>query len=436
MGLVRRLPDSRPGLYRLHGRCAHCASYHSTTDSFVALERFASPHQYGENLCRVTQRGVVVGKKFSTCVLKIARRRLSAAAAVRRTSFLSLRCTICLIGALLAFAGTPILRAQDQSDTPKPVPVVTGAAGFITTFDAGQPHLGPLISAVILVPLKDRWLVESRDTFESDLTQEPGRSGFHGQVLKEVDYLQLDFIANPYVTVTVGRFLTPFGIFNERFYPIWIRNLQTDPLILPIGIGPSNASTGAMVRGGFPATSSFNINYAAYFSTLSTVSPLDSSRFAGGRLGIFIPNQRIEIGGSFQHLLQDDRSNSFGFHGAWQPPALPFDLRGEYQRSSQGSGYWIEPAYRLSQLPFWQNAMRGTQLVARMQQFWVGAVPSDSLLPANTRQFEFGVNYYFEDGLRAVSSYGRQFSAAGNKNIWTIGLTYRFAFPLGHGDVN
>jgi hypothetical protein len=46
------------------------------------------------------------------------------------------------------------------------------------------------------------------------------------------------------------------------------------------------------------------------------------------------------------------------------------------------------------------------------------------------------VNYYFRDGLRAVSSYGRQFSELGNKNIWTVGLTYRFAFPLGHGDEN
>jgi hypothetical protein len=54
----------------------------------------------------------------------------------------------------------------------------------------------------------------------------------------------------------------------------------------------------------------------------------------------------------------------------------------------------------------------------------------------DTRQFEFGVNYYFQDGLRAVSSYGRQFSQSGNMNIWTVGLTYRFAIPLGHGEVN
>jgi len=283
--------------------------------------------------------------------------------------------------------------------------------------------------------------MESRGTFEADLTQRPGSSAFHGQVLKGVDYLQLDFIANPYVTVTAGRFLTPFGIFNERLYPIWIRNLQTDPLILPIAVGPSGAGTGTMVRGGFQATSRFNINYAVYFSALSTVTlsnvtPLDSDRSAGGRLGIFIPNARLEIGGSFQHLLQNERSNSFGFHGGWQPPALPLELRGEYQRSARGSGYWIEPAYRLSQVSFWQYAMRRTQIVARLQQYFVGALASDSLPPVNTREFEFGVNYYFRDGLRAVSSYGRQFSEAENKNIWTIGLTYRFAFPLDHGDVN
>jgi hypothetical protein len=337
---------------------------------------------------------------------------------------------------LLILPGAGYLQAQDDADPPKPVPVIIGGAGFITTIDAGQPHLGPLIAPVILIPLGDRWLIESRDTFESDLSQPPGSSSFHGHVRKEVDYAQLDFIANRFATITVGRFLTPFGIFNERLYPIWIRNLPSDPLILPIGIGPSNASTGAMVRGGFKATSTFDINYAVYFSTLSTMSPVDSSRFAGGRVGIFIPGPRIEIGGSFQHLLQDDRSNSFGFHGAWQPSAVPLDLRGEYQRSSRGSGYWIEPAYRLSQFPFWQNAMRRTQLVARLQQFYVGRFPSDALPSVDTRQVEFGLNYYFQDGLLAVSSYGRQFSQSGDMNIWQVGLTYRFAIPLGHGDVN
>ena len=51
-------------------------------------------------------------------------------------------------------------------------------------------------------------------------------------------------VETPFVTVTVGRFLTPFGIFNERLYPVWIRFLQPDPLILPIRTAPTAAGNG------------------------------------------------------------------------------------------------------------------------------------------------------------------------------------------------
>ncbi len=337
-----------------------------------------------------------------------------------------------VVAVLTSFLTTRLNAQSPQAEEVKPVPLLTGSAGFITTFDGGEPHLGPIVTSVALVPMGQRWLFETRATFESDMVQQPGLNGFHGLVRKEVDYAQLDFIANPYLTVTVGRFLTPFGIFNERLYPVWIRNLASDPLILPIGIGPSNASTGTMLRGGFEAHTKLNLNYAVYFSALSTASPVDSDRFVGGRLGIFLPGARLEIGASFQHLLQAERSNSLGFHAIWQPPALPLDVRAEYARSKKGSGYWVESAYRLSQLRFLQNEMRRTQLVARMQQFITGDLPSDSLPSVNTKQFEFGLNYYFIDGLKATSSYGRQFSADGNKNVWTLGLTYRFVLPLGH----
>jgi len=337
---------------------------------------------------------------------------------------------LAVVGAFFIVSAGFAQEANDQDA--KPIPILQGSVALISDFTGGQPDIHPIATPVVLLPIGQRWLFETRATFENDFVEVPGRSGFHGgPVQKEVEYAQLDFVANKFMTISAGRFLTPFGIFNERLYPAWIRNLQSDPLILPIGIGPSNASTGAMVRGGFQARPQFDINYTVYFSTVVTTTPVDSDRFAGGRTGIFVPKARLEVGASFQHLLQQERSNLFGFHAIWQPTALPLDLRWEYARSKRGSGYWLEPAYKLSQLPFLQNEMRRTQLVARYQEFFTGPAVSDSLPPVHTKQFEFGANYYFMDGLKFATNYGRQFSSLGNVNVWTLGLTYRFVVPLG-----
>jgi len=55
--------------------------------------------------------------------------------------------------------------ALAASTDDKPVPILSGSAGFITPFDNDEPHLGPIVSPVVLVPLGQRWLFESRGTF-------------------------------------------------------------------------------------------------------------------------------------------------------------------------------------------------------------------------------------------------------------------------------
>jgi hypothetical protein len=325
-------------------------------------------------------------------------------------------------------------RASAQTPADKPVPILSGSVGTFSFVTAGQNVINSQVNPVLLLPLGDRWLIESRAEFEGEFQRPPGGGPYGGFVDKHVDYAQLDYIANPFLTVTVGRFLTPFGIFNERLYPVWIRTLQPDPLILPIRTASSD---GAMFRGGFPVNTGANMNYALYVSTTTIgIESVDAERHVGGRMGFFLPGARLEVGGSFQRTLQEDRKNAFGFHLGWQPPKVPLNLRAEYARAYEGSGYWIEGAYRLSQARFWQKAMRRAELVARAQQFFVGAIEPDEeseyeLPSVNTREADFGVNYFLHDGLKAIFSYGRQFSSAGDFNQWSFGLAYRFLVPLG-----
>ena len=188
-----------------------------------------------------------------------------------------------------------LLTAQSSIDTERPVPILSGNAGFFTNVNGGKAELVPSINPLILLPLGDRWLVESRAEFKGDFQRPDGGGSYGGKVEQEVDYLQLDYIANRYVTITAGRFLTPFGIYNERLYPIWIRSLQPTPLIFPLGTGSSD---GAMLRGGFRVNSKVNFNYATYFSAFSSVNKFESDRLVGTRTGLFFPGPRIEVGGS------------------------------------------------------------------------------------------------------------------------------------------
>ena len=314
-----------------------------------------------------------------------------------------------------------------QTDT---VPIFSAGIGFVPTIESGQTSINSVVAPVILVPLGEKWLVETRATFEGDFERQNG--SFVGPVEKQVDYLELDYLANKYLTVTAGRFLTPFGIYNERLYPVWVRNLQTEPLILP---AEESSSNGLMFRGGFAVSKNAVLNYAAYFSALTTNQFLYADRQYGSRMGIFLPQQRVEVGFSFQHKLIDEHANLYGIHFIWQPRQLPLDIRTEFTDSNKGSGYWIEPAFKLTPIRTWHALTSKTQIVGRFQQFFVKGVPEpgSDLPPVNAKRAELGLNYYIMDGLRLTSSTGRQFSGDGNHNIWTFGMTYRFAFPLGLG---
>jgi hypothetical protein len=326
-----------------------------------------------------------------------------------------------------------LARAQSE------VPIVSGGAGFIGTTQGGVNFFEPTIAPVIAVPLGDHILIEGRATFQEFVARTNGTSGpYQGSFFDTADYLQLDYTVNSRLTFVVGRFLTPFNIYDERLNPIWIHNLQDVPIIFVIGTRTGGSNDGVMVRGALIARDNYEVNYTAYYSASNLANNADthfgSARAAGGRAGIFFTKKRLELGASYQRYMQDTYMNASGAYVSWQPYSAPLDVKGEYAHSLSGHGYWLEGAYRLSRFGGSDSAIGRLAPVARMQQFFRNRpVAGDSLPRVNTQQFDFGLNYYLPHEIRLNGSYGRQFTSLRNENVWNFAITYRFMFPMWPG---
>ncbi len=152
-------------------------------------------------------------------------------------------------------------------------------------------------------------------------------------------------------------------------------------------------------------------------------------------MGVFFPDARLEIGTSYQRTLQDQHMSSVGNDISWTPYSVPLDVKGEWARSLSGYGYWIQAAYRFSHFGGGNSAIGRLEPVFRMQQFFRSQqVAGDSLPATNTRQPQFGLNYYLPHDIRLNASYGRQLiSHSTDSNFWEFGITYRFLFPMWPG---
>src|ERR1700741_1222830 len=281
-----------------------------------------------------------------------------------------------------------------QSDTPN-VPILSGAVGFQGSTTGGASSFTPIIVPVFVAPLGDHWLIESRGEVQGFIARDNGTTGpYSGPFFPAFDYLQLEYIANPHLTIAVGRFLTPFNIYNERF-PLWVANLVDTPIIYTIGTRTSASSNEGMVRGVAIAQPKWNLTYTAYASTSVTTENLQSGRAAGGRVGLFLPRAGMEVGASYQRFLQNGNSNIAGTYFAWQPPQIPLDVRAEYAHSPGGQGYWLKGADHLARTRDEGAWLSRLQVVGRIQEYFKGnPTPVDALPLAKVNQFEGVLNYY------------------------------------------
>jgi hypothetical protein len=313
------------------------------------------------------------------------------------------------------------------------IPMISGGAAYVYNVNGGVPTLLPQINPVLLVPFGSHFLLESRTSFTGFFQPENQTSGpYKGKVFKSVDYAQVDWLLDSHLIFSAGKYILPFGIYNERLVPVWIRNLQDSPITAAIGTRNSGAGDGFMLRGVVVQSPRYSIQYTSYFSACSDINQLEAARTAGGDTSIYLTQPRLEVGVSYQRFLQQRNINSVATYISWQPRTTPLDLKAEGDFSYNGRGYWIEGAYRLQQLPLPQFA-RHFQTVVRTQQFFPLHGGGNSLPTVDTHRVDLGLNYYIRDDIRLVSSYGRSFSSRGNANVWNVGASYRFLFPLWPG---
>jgi hypothetical protein len=338
---------------------------------------------------------------------------------------------VCLFGLLAASAAM----AQQSTEGPRsPIPVVTGFGGFQSNFSPGTQEVNPVFDPIVLIPLGQKVLVESEFEMNLDVLRQDGKWG-NAVVDHSIEYLQANYIASPNLTVTVGRFLTPFGIYRERLHPLWIRNLQAEPILFSLNATSSN---GAMLRGATHLTRSVDLTYTTYYSAASTKKLVQSDKQAGFRSSIVLPNRRIEVGASYNHTMGDSRHNMLGTDFTWNLKRIPLDIRSEALTSKEmGKSYWVEGAYRLNKLG--RNVLlRNTQVVFRQEQYWLPKDPVAAMnvmsgmggLPdMNTKRSTGGVNYYLTPSIRLNAAYGGNYAPGENSHTWNAGLTYRFAIP-------
>ena len=334
------------------------------------------------------------------------------------------RLTRVIVFALTMFYAVRYGTAQDT-------PLISGGAGFFTSTKGGDTTYLPIIEPLIDVPIGSRFLVESRAALGDTLA--PNGNGYSHTHFTTLTYLQGDFTVSPHVTFVAGSFLLPFNTYNDRLSPIWISNFQDGPLIAGLGV-MTGTGVGGMLSGSAIARDKYSVSYNAWFSTRSGNTQFNSQRGSGGRVSLYLPEKRLEVGLSYDRLLQGVRENFYGAHVWWEPANTAFRLRSEFARGHHAQGYWVEADYRTQAFGGLDSWVGRFEPLFRMQQtFRRDTIVSDGVPLVNTQRADFGLDYNLPHNTRILTSYSRQFSSTGNENIWETGIVYRFLFPTWKG---
>ena len=138
------------------------------------------------------------------------------------------------------------------------------------------------------------WSINNNILFESELEFEIEDNS----TVVVIEYAQIMYIANAYMTFGAGKFLSPNNIFSERYHPAWINKLPNMPLGLSAHSGAqllAGTQIGLQVRSGIPVWSS-KIVYSLYVSNGPALIIDEDEEIHGEGGGDEDPHGEIEEG--------------------------------------------------------------------------------------------------------------------------------------------
>lgn len=296
---------------------------------------------------------------------------------------------------------------------------------MVQNFSQINGHAGqfdsPVLSPYFLLQLNNRFLLESVVDLGSD-----GTVG--------ISQIQMDYIASDSATVVVGRYLTPFGFFNERLNHEWINKLADAPLMFN-QVSPLLSTNGLQVRGsrylfGSPVKLEYSL-YGGNSASLGTTPDNPPNQqiadlmaitanggavnAIGGRLGVWIPALGINFGmsgysqGAYTPAA-GDRFQLYGFDASYHSGNWDarFEFSQNFQQATSYIGNDICRAGMYAQLAYrdYQNVnpvLASIELVGRFSAARFSGIDPTQIdltafgpgtAPVNRNQYTLGINYY------------------------------------------
>jgi hypothetical protein len=268
---------------------------------------------------------------------------------------------------------------------------------------------------------------------------------------------QVDWLVSDWLTLVVGRYLTPVGFFNERLNHEWVNKLPDVPLMFrqvsPFGSTDGLQARGAFYLGNTPVKLEYSLyigngfQLAAVPTALGPVADLEAivggpdevdAKAVGGRLGVWIPCIGVTAGVSayYQNEYAPSTPSDIrlwgvdaGYHrGDWD---FRFEFAQLFQQATgfigndiTRTGLYAQIAYRPYEAE--HRLLRNTEVVARYSMARFRGIdptvldpttfPDPVAVPVDRDQYTFGINYYF------YPSMALRFAYEINKELHSVNL--------------